>query len=315
MHVEVLRRLVLHDTPGGAGHLSAASGLVQIGTQVCVVADDELSLGVFELTSDHPGRLVRLFDGDLPATPAQRKAAKPDLEALIALPAFAGHAHGALLALGSGSRANRRRAALLPLGADGALSPPARSVDLTELFAPLQAHFGAALNIEGGFVAGATFCLLQRGNRGTPVNACIGFAWEDTARWLAGAGPAPAPRSVTAFDLGAIDGVPLGFTDGAALPGGGWVFCAAAEDTADSYADGTCAGSVVGVVSADGTIERIERLSLVCKVEGIAATAQADRLDLLLVTDADDRTRAALLLSAELRVEIRLQSPSSPAPP
>ena len=43
---------------------------------------------------------------------------------------------------------------------------------------------------------------------------------------------------------------------------GAWVFCAAAEDTYDSYADGLCMGSAVGVVDAAGTILALELLAL-----------------------------------------------------
>lgn len=300
LHVEIRRRLVVHDPSGGLGHLSAASGLVRLGSQICVVADDELSLGVFDLTNDAPGRLVRLLDGELPHRAKQRKAAKPDLEALAALPAFAGHAHGALLALGSGSRTTRDRGALLPLAAGGGLQPPARPIDLEPLLAPLRDQFGAALNIEGAFVLGDTVRLLQRGNKAAAQNACITYAWGGLQRWLGAGEPAPSPVAVTPLPLGAIDGVPLGFTDGAALPDGGWVFCAAAEDTADSYADGACAGSVVGRVDAAGAIVQIERLSLACKIEGIVAARDGDGIALLMVTDPDDRGEPGWLLSTRL---------------
>ncbi len=98
----------------------------------------------------------------------------------------------------------------------------------------------------------------------------------------------------------AFDGVALSFTDGAVLPGGDWLFSAAAEDTSDTYNDGRCAGSAIGLVDAGGTIQLLERLSLTCKVEGIAASVSGQTINLLLVTDADDRLRPALLLSAAL---------------
>ena len=52
--------------PRGQPHLSAASGLVCAQGRVHVVADDELHLGVFD-DAHSPGRLLRLFDGALPA--------------------------------------------------------------------------------------------------------------------------------------------------------------------------------------------------------------------------------------------------------
>src|SRR5437868_3033677 len=75
-------------TAGRPQHLSAASGLVCIGSFMYVVADDELHLGVFQTEHTEPGRLIRLFDGALPDSKPDRKKQKPDLEALAVLPAY-----------------------------------------------------------------------------------------------------------------------------------------------------------------------------------------------------------------------------------
>ena len=299
--VNTLRNLLLASQPGVAAplHLSAASGLVRIGNRLYVVADDENSLGIFDLSNDEPGALFRIFEGELPSSHKARKAAKPDLEALTVLPASPGHPFGALLAVGSGSQSTRQRGALVALDAQGEIAGPAHPVDLAPLFEPLRVHF-PELNIEGIFVAGDKLCLLQRGNTAAPINACVAFDWSDVGRWLQDTAPAPAISAITRFDLGTIDGVPLCFTDGAALRDGAWVFSAAAEDTSDSYADGRCMGSAVGVVNAFGTVEALEPLALVCKVEGIDASMNGGRMDLLMVTDGDDRQAPALLLSATL---------------
>ena len=303
LDVKVLRELTLSAPMQAAQplHLSAASGLVRTGQRLYVVADDENALAVFELGDDRPGSSVALFDGELPSSHDERKAAKPDLEALAQLPAFDRHPFGALLAVGSGSRRNRMQAALLRLDAAGAIDAASHRIDLAELLLPLQQRF-AELNIEGAFVAGGELCLLQRGNTRSPANACIRFGLGAFLRWIGNAGPAPAIVSITQHDLGSIDGVPLCFTDGVALPDGRWLFCAAAEDTSDSYADGRCLGSVVGVVDANGRLRRVDRLAAVCKVEGIAIAegASDSHLPLLLVSDADDRRIAAQLLSATL---------------
>lgn len=307
LSVEVLRELTLSASTNAAQplRLSAASGLVRIGRRLYIVADDENALAVFDLGNDEPGDMVRLFGGELPSSHSERKAAKPDLEALTLLPASARHPFGALLALGSGSRRNRMQAALLRLDAGGAVDAAAQRIDLSELLMPLQQRF-VELNIEGAFVVGGGLCLLQRGNTRAPANACIRFELDPFLRWIGNSGPVPQIVSVTHHDLGSIDGVPLCFTDGVALPDGGWLFSAAAEDTLDSYADGRCLGSAVGVVDATGALQRVDSLAAVCKVEGIAladggADAASDsRLSLLLVSDADDRRIAARLLSATL---------------
>jgi hypothetical protein len=297
----LIRELRVDDGTGSASraHLSAASGIVKLGHRVVVVADDEHHLATFDLTTDEPGRLVPIFAGDLPSDHAARKAAKPDCEALLVLPAFGTFTHGALMAFGSGSRPSRQRAALLALNGAGDVAGPAHLVDIAPLLSPLHTHF-SDLNIEGAFVDGDTLALLQRGNGASAINARIDLDWREVKRWLTAGGTAPGLLSIRRFDLGTIDGVPLSFTDGAALPGGEWVFSAAAEDTSDTYQDGRCLGSAVGLVDANGTLLKLERVALDGKIEGIAVATPGPAIGLLLVTDADDRDRAALLLSAVL---------------
>ena len=247
---------------------------------------------MFDLGDPAAGRLVRLFEGSLPAEKRARKAAKPDLEALALLPAMAGFAQGALLALGSGSTSGRQRGVLLGLTEQAA----PRLIDLAPLYRPLHAQF-AELNIEGGFLLGDEFLLLQRGNQGQASNAAVRYAWHALRDWLLGTGAAPVPRAIQRLELGELQGVALGFTDGAALADGRWLFSAVAENTADSYNDGACLGAVIGLVEADGQVRRLAQLAGRWKVEGIALAADDS---LLLVTDADDPQVAASLLRLPL---------------
>lgn len=291
-----LRYLLLAGRPG---HLSAASALVQVGDTLYVVADDELHLGVFPAVGEAPGHLLRLFDGDLPTDKAERKALKPDLESLALLPAMPGFAHGALLGLGSGSKANRQTGVLLRLDALGQVEGLPRLIDLQALYGPLRERFGD-LNIEGAFCLGEEFLLLQRGNQGAAGNAQVRYAWEALQAWLLGeSDEPPQPLQVQAIELGGLGGVTLGFTDGAALADGRWLFSAVAEDTLDSYRDGACLGAVIGLVELDGRVRRLAELDGRWKVEGIVLVPD-DRL--LLVTDADDpQTAASLLCLSGLR--------------
>ena len=287
--------------PGRPCHLSAASGLAAAGGRLYVVADDELHLGSFDEAGDRPGNLVRLFAGELPDGRKARKARKPDLEVLTRLPPFAACPSGALLALGSGSRPSRRRGALLSLDASGSVSGAPLPLDLSGLHDHL-ARCIPRLNVEGGSVAGDELFLLQRGNKGDRLNALIRLPLSALLQGLGGGifEPGDARISLVPVELGSIDGVPLSFTDCATLPDGRIVFTAAAEDTADSYHDGGCAGSAVGVLDPAGRVLRLEPLEARHKVEGVHAWIEGAAIGLLLVTDADDAAVPASLLAAEL---------------
>lgn len=306
---EYLQDLWLDSTlhPRGQPHLSAASALVRVHDQLYVVADDELHLGM--LTQAPAGaqpaasgvRLLRLWQGDLPAHAGQRKQVKPDLETLVHLPRLPGCPQGALLALGSGSRPNRETAVLVALDALGVPTGRLAHLSLTPLYAPLRIQF-PDLNIEGAFVVSGELRLLQRGNKSDARNACIAFDWNQLAPWLVGQrSVAPVAKSVRLMELGQVDGVPLCFTDGAALPGGAWCFSAVAENTQNSFQDGACAASVLGVVGADGQVQQLYPLQGAPKVEGIAVQVSGGVLEWTLVTDADDPDVASRLLRVQTR--------------
>ena len=282
-------------------HLSAASGLACVGSSIYVVADDELHLGVFDASGNAPGRLLRVFDGELPAEKAARKKQKPDLEAITQLPPFGNCPNGALLALGSGSKKNRRRGALLRLDEQGAIEGAPKIIDVSLLFDQLERHC-PALNIEGAVVIGNELRLLQRANRKHPQNAIVRYPLTVILDALAAGAAIGAltPSAIDLVDLGTIDGVPLSFTDGASLPEGAMVFTAVAEDTEDTYNDGACLGAAIGVATRDGRLRFLERLEECHKVEGVAARVDNDVIRLLLVTDADDPAIPANLLSATL---------------
>jgi hypothetical protein len=286
--------------PGRAPHLSAASGLVRVGGFLYVVADDELHLGVFGARGRTPGRMLRLFKGALPDSMKARKKRKPDLEALVLLPKSDAHKHGALLALGSGSRRNRRMGALLDLDAAGAVRGKPQAVDLTALLAPLDDEF-EGLNIEGAVAQGGTLSLFQRANAKDADNAIVRFKLADVLKVLrSGRTRALDIASIVRLDLGRIDGIALGFTDAATLPGGDMIFTAVAEDTDNAYADGCCVGAAVGLADKHGRLRWLRKLDRKAKVEGIAARVDGDVIRLLLVTDADDAAVPAQLFSATI---------------
>jgi hypothetical protein len=280
-------------------HLSAASGLLRAGSFLYVVADDELHLGVFRTTGGGPGELVRLFEGVLPSPKAERKRKKPDLEALTLLPRSAQYTNGAMLALGSGSTQKRRRGVVLGLDAHGALRGDSNIVDLSPVFSGLSSF--RELNIEGAVVLSDEMRLFQRGSKGNNPNAVIRFSFADVLAMLNGdSARAIEPLAIETLDLGGIDGIPYTFTDATALPSGEVVFTAVAEDTADSYNDGPCAGAVVGILDSRNSIRKMLALDAPLKVEGVDARMEGDWINLLLVTDADDPSIPAGLFSASM---------------
>ncbi len=296
--------------PHNVPHISACSGLIELDGRWLAVSDDEHHLVAFDLAPHAPAQLIRLFDGNLPEAMEQRKSQKPDLEVLTHIFANDHHRHGALLALGSGSKPIvRERGVCVSRGADGTLGAP-RHFDLMPLYTPLRKHF-ADLNIEGAIfvgddVAHATFRLLQRGNASDTPTACISYAARDILRWIAGeSATVPAILNIDTIDLGKVDGVPLTITDAAPVTGHAdlWIVSAAAENTANSYADGPCVGSAVAFLNAKNEVVARHLLFGAPKVEGIVASVLADAAGfatLTMVTDADDPQRASQVLRARV---------------
>jgi hypothetical protein len=287
--------------PRNRRFLTAASGLVRLGRRHYVIADDEQHLGVFDPARRGPVQLVRLFDGDLPESAKKRKKKKADLESLVHLPPLPRCPGGALFTLGSGSRPNRRRGALLGLDGVGALLGQVRVIDLAPLYEALGRRFDE-VNIEGALILDDDLMLLQRGNKGGP-NATVRYEWCDFEAWLLGdADEAPEPRTIREYDLGAADGIAFGFTDCAALPdGGGWLFSAIAEDTDNAFDDGTCAGVAIGVVGADGVVQAKLPLAPLRKVEGIDVRMVQGKVVIGMVTDADNPDEPAEYGTATLK--------------
>lgn len=279
--------------PRGQPHLSAASGIVRLGAHLYIVADDEHHLARLEAGDAERAaiELVRFAAGELPEAKEARKARKPDVEVLLHLPAEVAGGQGMLVLLGSGSRQQRERVFTLAVDHTGELEA-ATQIVATDFYAPLAALFGE-VNIEAATVEGARLYLFQRANRGQPQNARIAYDAVAVMRWLRGETAAPQPLEVLRFSLGAQDGVPFGITDATPAAGGGCIFTAVAENTADAYRDGACLASLVGRMDASGRVLAIETLAESPKVEGIADAGDGR---FWLVTDTDDPQRPSWLL-------------------
>jgi hypothetical protein len=274
--------------------IAAASGIRRRGDHLYVIADDELSLGVYDLTGA-PRETIVLMAGVLPEEHAARKAAKPDFEALVSMP------DGSLLALGSGSTAARWRAVQVIFEP----RPRTRLFTFDVLYAALEREL-PELNIEGGAVLGDELWLCSRGNSARRDDVLIRLDLAGVMNALANDRPPPAHvlLSITRVALGDLEGAPLSLTDLTAMRGR-LVFTAAAEASANTYDDGKCTGSVVGQLSmsmAGRGPEVPEILGWVpdLKLEGVCpASDAAGERTVFLVAGADDRGSKAPLFRVE----------------
>lgn len=282
-------------------HLSAASGLVQVGDWLYVVADDDNHLGLFARDGDDHGELIPIFSSDLPLELEERKAVKPDLEVLTLIPTSKKYPEGAMLALGSGSKEARHRGVIIAFNAQGELGD-AEIIDLAPLYHALKEEIGK-INIEGAVIIDKDIILFQRGNKKNKLNATIRFPLKQFYQYTLTSDKKPKHKLdavITPYELGEIAGVPLCFTDATTLPDGTIIFTAAAENTSDAYLDGQCMGSIIGVIKNQSDLHSTIAIDKIIKAEGVEAQLVNNKIHLLLVTDADDETAPAQVYAAEL---------------
>lgn len=296
--------LAAASAPGRPAHISAASGVVRRGDFVYVIGDDELHLGVFRISDNAPGELHRVLGGALPRDEAERKSAKPDLEALTALPPFAGATHGGILGLGSGSGESRDRAFFWRFAADGSLEGDPVTIDFQPAYDRLRDEL-EAINIEGAAILGDRLWLFNRGNQDPAPNAVAEFELADLSGSLAGdlvvdPGELAAIRS---YRLGTLEGVVLCFSDAAALAEEMVVFTASAEGPRD----GDLHGSVVGTIDSAGNVHRLRTIDRRWKVEGVHAAVDTGVVDFVFVCDQDDPDVASPLLNATMPIDAALE--------
>jgi hypothetical protein len=311
LELDELRTLELDEPPqeGLPAHVASASGVVRRGDHVYVIGDDLLSVAVFRRSDPGPGRLRRVLSGELPADEDERKAAKPDLEALTVLPPSTDAPYGTLLGLGSGSGEGRDRGFAWAFAPDGSLRGEPVTVDLGPLYDRLRGEI-ERLNVEGAAVMGDRLWLLHRGNHAETPNAVAELSLAHVLESLRTdhAIDVHELADVRAYDLGTLDGIELTFSDGTPLSSDLLVFTASAEGQEDDQAaDGEIRGSVVGTIDAAGHVRRLRRIDRRFKVEGVHATADTGVLDLLFVCDQDDPDVPSPLLAATMPLDERFE--------
>ncbi|MBA2321360.1 MAG: hypothetical protein H0V89_09410, partial [Deltaproteobacteria bacterium] len=205
------------------------------------------------------------------------KRVKPDLESVVAL-------DGRLVGLPSGSAPGRDQLAVDAAWLDG-----------RALYDTLRALVPGELNVEGARLDGSELWLFNRGNGAIgSIDARIVVDRGAFAAWLGG-GPAPVPRLAETWDLGALHGVRLSFTD--VTDDGPALFSAAAEASPNAVDDGAVLGIAVGRLEDGGWTEIEEAGAPISdKIEGLTW------LDGVLwaCTDPDDPDRPGELLEIAL---------------
>lgn len=294
-----LRDLNISGTATGRPeYVYSASGLVELGGEFYLVADDELHLAVFPADPARPGRWIPIFPGTLSLDYKQRKKEKADLEAITFLPPYKFAEQGALLLVPSLSRPNRVRGALLLVNETGLAE--AVPIDFAKLHAALAAQI-EELNVEGIAVTEDNLKLFHRGSKGNSRSAVIELHYANFLSDLHDSHTISEKNiiSIRQYDLGQLKGITLAFTDATTLPDDRVVFLAAAEASKNAYDDGKYVGSSIGLMNRAGDVVHLEPIEGSFKFEGLTARlGKADEITLRLVTDTDDQTQPSSLFSA-----------------
>jgi len=282
----VVRSLLLRYRDGAdaaldrPAHVRAASGLAWVGSRLAVIQDDTNFVALVDPTDGGadavplpagPGGVRQFDDG------RGNKAHKLDLEAVVSVPAAAAGGSGEplVVAFGSGSSPRRERVVVCHGLGDRAREVRVDLHDARDFYAGLRAaadFAGSELNVEGAvYLGGGRLRLFGRGNGAPrdgvlPVDATCDVDWPALAAHLGAPGrdPPPVPTGIVQYDLGAVGGVALTFTDAARGPGDAgagtrWtVYTAAAEASPDATRDGPVAGAAIGVIAerSSGTAAR-----------------------------------------------------------
>jgi hypothetical protein len=270
-------------------HVRAASGIVVEGGRLVVVQDDASFLAVVTPGGTSAIALPRGLDGRRRFEVALgNKAHKLDLESCIAV----GHE---LWAFGSGSLPIREKICRVTDGVP-------RVVDAAPLYRRMREAVGGTVNIEGAAHVHDELWLFHRGNTGPGDHGPMILHVDLAAirAWLDANGALPAIDDVDLYDLGAIEGNALGFTDAVAARHRVF-YLACAEHSPNAVDDGPVAGSQLGVITADDV-----RAAPLVGAGGAAVKAEGIALDPVranhawIVLDPDDPEQPSTLLEVEL---------------
>lgn len=307
-----------HEQLDRPAFVRSGSGAAWIGKELAIIQDDANFVALVDPTT------AKVRDVSLPADADGRrqfddergnKARKLDLEACFTVADENGDIR--LVALPSGSTTSRERIVTIGFRCSGSRDTPEdpiiRVTHASTLFEALRARAdfsGSELNIEGVALLGTVLRLFQRGNGKAigdrvPVDASCDLDVAAFFAYLADpqhAAP-PAITNVVSYDLGAVDGCRLTFTDACPTPEGTIVYLAAAEDSPDVTRDGPVSGLAVGTIDASEA-----RYTLLVEADGTPVKDKAEGLALTresashayVVVDPDSPHKPCTLLRIEL---------------
>lgn len=267
--------------------LSGASGIVRYNNYYYVIRDNSNHLYQFQGNDFQWVKSIRLFPGTLPSNQKDRKKLKPDLEAMLIVPANDILALDSLMLIPSGSKKNRVKGKLISLTKKGELADDARELDFSNLYSHLKNELHK-VNIEGAIVFDKNLILLQRGNSKKSRNALVYLNLNCVLQQLDTI-EANCLEKIVYPDIGGIGFIPYTFTDAIATTDGRILFLAAAEETEDAVLDGDVSGAAIGMLNAKGEVKWVSALSERIKFEGIVPTNESSSAGQVyfLISDAD----------------------------
>lgn len=287
-------RSLRYDHPAEASddrpdHVRAASGLAMHGGRLVVIQDDASFFAVVTADGVSAIKLPRGLDGRRRFEVAiGNKLDKLDLESCVAI-------DDELWAFGSGSLPIRDKICRVQHAVP-------RVLDAAPFYGRLREALGSGINLEGVARVGAELWLFHRGNTGgVDVGpAILKVSLETMRAWLDGRAALPTVDAIEGFDLGAIEGHRLGFTDAVAHQDR-VLYLATAEAAANAVDDGRVLGSQLGVITADAI-----RAAPLVGPDGAPVKAEGLALDPArpghgwVALDPDDPDQPASLLDIEL---------------
>lgn len=302
-------RAALPGATGEQAYVRAASGLCWFQDRLAIVQDDALLLALLDvsgglLTAEAEAVALPLRADGARFFDVERgnKRDKADLEACLAVE---WQQRPALLAFGSGSRPNRECVALVQPHETGYRSALIEAHALYAQLHVLPGFLTSELNLEGAVLANGRMRLFQRSNGSplgatSPLCATCDLDWQALAAYLENPAQCkpPTPENVSRYELGAIGGARLTFTDACSLRAAEVLFTASAESSPNAFDDGAVQGSALGKIAASGTklcLLRDEQGQVMKdKAEGVALDPR-DPQRAYVVFDADDHRVPATL--------------------